>query len=111
MSSVDADGSGGHHWAEGCTVKVSYKVWFGVHLVDIVKCGGRRDKCTIFVWLPKIVSIFCRRGQDRDRWQRQSGFSLFSDNSVFLLQERMGQGQVTATDQDSRAWWWYCMSQ
>ena len=52
MASVNVDGPGGHHWDEGQTVKVSYKVWFGVHFVDIFRCGER------IRW-------------DRDRWQRQ----------------------------------------
>ena len=42
MASVDGGIPGGHHRADGRTVKVSYKVWFGVHFVDIVRCGGRR---------------------------------------------------------------------
>ena len=42
ISSIDGGGPGGHHKYEGRTVKVRYKVWFGVNFVDIVRCGGRR---------------------------------------------------------------------
>ena len=43
MASVDVGGPGGNHWAEGLTMKVSYKVLFGVHFVDILMQGEDRE--------------------------------------------------------------------
>ena len=44
MTSIDDDVPGGYHRSEGRTVKVSYKVWFGVNFIDIVRCGGWRGR-------------------------------------------------------------------